>query len=609
MINHSFSQQTYENWEQKAEESLKGKSVESLVTHTYENIPLKPLYTEEDVDKENISQYPGEEDLRRGSNHLGYVSSPWKIAQRIETNDTEEFKSQLTSSFEKGQTSIAFTPSISILKELPQLLEDVYQQYPFCVNGANYQNEIIQDLSQLNESGKITGYIGKDPVSLFMKEKGEKEELEQVYNRLAETIKTTSKNSPSLKTLLVDVSPYHNSGANAVQELAIAFSTLICHVENLQKREIEIEQILNKVVFHFSIGGNFFMEIGKLRAAKVLWGKVLEAYDISAENIEKMVISAETSWFTKTAYDPYVNLLRAGNEAFAAVSGGVQYLHVSPYNEPEGKTTNFSDRIARNTQLILSEESRLSAVVDPAGGSWYVESLTDQLIQEAWSLFLEIDEKGGITEVIKTNWLQDKIKEVRAKREKDIFTRKQSIVGTNKYAQLQETPLAVNLQDSDLSEQKANVEMRLSEPYEKLRQKAERLKANEKEPVIGLICLGKLKDHKPRADFVTDFLSPGGIRADKSKEIDAVEEALQFIKSSNYPFYVLCGSNQDYDRLSIDIVNAVKTTYPNTELCLAGLPSQEDQKVLVENGLSQFIHVKSNCYEMNHFFLNEMEVR
>lgn len=482
MINHSFSEQTIEAWKQKAEESLKGKSIESLTTNTYEGILLKPLYTKEDLEKTNISQFPGSGDFRRGSTALGYRQERWEIAQRIHTNNIEEFKNRLKTSFQKGQTAIAFTPSLPILKELPQLLADYDHHYSFSVNGARYQKEIIHVLTQTKKSNEITGYVGKDPISLFAQEQGIKEDLDHVYDRLCETIQEASVLCPKLKTLLVDTTTYHNGGAHAVQELAIALATAVHHIEQLRKCGLGLEDILEKMVFHFSIGSHFFMEVAKLRAARGLWSKVTEAYGVCVEAQGKMIISAATSWFTKTAYDPYVNLLRAGNEAFAAVLGGVQYLHVSPYNEPEGEVSAFSERIARNTQLLLKEEARLDSVVDPAGGSWYIESLTNQLIEKAWSLFLDIDERGGIVEVINNGWLQSEINEVKVKRQTDILTHKQTIVGTNKYANVKEQPLQIEFYDKphDLStDMELLVEERLTEPYEKLRKKMEVEKGDE----------------------------------------------------------------------------------------------------------------------------------
>lgn len=481
MNTYTFSQQTVENWKKKAEKSLKGKSLESLARNTYENIQLKPLYTKEDLNGKNLSQFPGSEDFRRGSSILGYVRESWKIAQRMEGSNLEEYKTRLTSSFQKGQTAISFNPEPIILKEFQPLFISYYDRFPFCVNGGDDQSEILMLLIQLPKSNQVTGFIGKDPIALYVKGSEECRSLDGIYDRWFETIQFASEKFPRLKTLLVDTSPYHNGGANAVQELAIALSTAVYHIEQLRNRGMKVKEIMDRVVFHFSIGSNFFMEVAKLRAVRVIWDKVMEAYEVVGEK-PKMVISAETSWFTKTAYDPFVNILRAGNEAFAAVLGGVQYLHVSPYNQPAGVASESSERIARNTQILLKEEARFGTVIDPAGGSWYIETITDQLVEMSWSLFLEMDEKDGIFAVIKNGWLQSKINKVKMNRQTDVLTHNQIIVGTNEYANLKEEPLPIHFHVNPhnlSSDREPLAEERLAEPYEKLRMKREAGKDHE----------------------------------------------------------------------------------------------------------------------------------
>jgi len=611
MMDYSFSQQTVETWQKKAEEALQGKSIDSLSRETYENIQLKPLYTKEDVNEKPLSQFPGSGDFRRGSKPSGYIRNPWEVAQRIVAENPEDFKEKLKDSISKGQSAIAFIPSVSIVKELPELIADYYQSYPFSVNGAQFQNEIIYGITALQNSEKISGYVGKDPISLFAKQGGEKNHLDSIYDRLAETIQAASSACPRLKTLLVDTSVYHNGGSHAVQELAIALSTAVYHIEQLKSRGMRIKDILSKLVFHFSVGSQFFMEIAKLRAARSVWSKIVEAYDAAPEAEGKMVISAETSWHTKTAYDPYVNILRASNEAFAAVLGGIQFLHVSPFNEPEGRATLFSNRIARNTQLILKDEAHLSAVIDPAGGSWYVESLTNQLMEKAWNLFLEIEEKGGILTALQSNWLQEQIKEVAIKRQKDIFSRKQSIVGTNKYADLGSLSLNVKFTENLklLSDTVHPVQqMRLAEPYEKLRKRAEKLAKEKTSPAVGLVCLGKLKNYKARADFISDILAPGGIKTVKGQRMEQTKDALNFVDETKLQHYILCGSDDDYKALGLEIVKAIKSNFPQVKLYLAGLPEESDQITLLDNGISQFIHLKSICYEITASILAEMEV-
>lgn len=608
IISYSFPEQTYESWRQKAEESLKGKSLDSLSRNTYENIQLKPLYSKEDWEGKEVSQFPGQGDYRRGSTALGYIEESWKIAQQLNISNVEQLKERLTTALKKGQNAVSFVPTEEVVERLEEVLQGIDSSLPFAVNAEGYLDKILTKLGEAS-ARSVNGFIAQDPVSLHAKAGKSFADIEKEYARFAASIQKGVQLGAGLRTILIDTTLYHNGGANAVQELAIALATAVTHIEELKKHGLTVDEIVKKMVFHFAIGGNFFMELAKLRAARVLWSKITEAYETSEELHGQMEISAATSWFTKTVYDPYVNMLRAGNEAFAAVLGGVQYLHVSPFDEPEGESSEFSERIARNTQLLLQTEARLGSIIDPAGGSWYVESLTDELVEKAWSLFLDIEEKGGMTAVLESGWLQAQIEEVKNKRFQDIAVRKQTIVGTNKYANPQDTPLTAKAvaypETSDFPYIKQE---RLAEPYEQLRKQAEQLAERDEAPVAGLLCLGQLKDHKARADFMAGFLSPGGIAAEKSDTIASLADALSFINEKKRDFYCLCASDAQYAEGGLQLVKEFLKAVPDLKLYVAGLVPEEERQAWLEAGIRDFITLKSNCYETLQSFLNEIEV-
>lgn len=611
MIEETFPHQTMEDWKQNAEKTLKGKSVESLSRNTYENIKLKPLYSREDLDIHSLSQYPGEADFRRGANAGGYLSEEWKVAQKISASSAAELSEKLRSALEKGQTAIAFhSERIEDLKEINKAVADFYTKYPFSVEVYRNQPQILSELTKLDSSEKISGYIAMDPLAASVCGKLNERSIEKAYDQCAKTASTAAEKMPKLRTILADSTVYHNGGANAVQELAFATASGVSHLQQLLDRGLSLQDILSKMVFKFSIGSNFFMEIAKLRAARMIWGKVTEAYGASGDE-QKMIISADTSFFSKSVYDPYVNMLRAGNEAFAAVLGGVQYLHVSPYNEPEANESPLSDRIARNTQLILREEAHLRKVSDPAGGSWYIEYITNELTKKAWSLFLEIEDLNGMAEALKTGWIQEQISHVLLKRRHDIHTRKQSIIGTNIYANPDDKPLEVKMtsgQNTGQSNIQPVPQIRLSESFEALRSASKNLSRNGKQPKAGLICLGPLKEHKARADFIAGFLAPGGIKAVKSDSIEDWESAAGFIKETNLKHYFICGSNEQYDKFALALIKKIIAADLDVSIYLAGLPEERKQQEYTEAGVKEFIHIKSNCYDTLLSLLNELEV-
>ncbi|MFE4522648.1 methylmalonyl-CoA mutase subunit beta [Cytobacillus firmus] len=610
MIEEKFPQQTNEDWEQSAEKALKGKSLETLSRNTYENIKLKPLYSREDLAERPLSQYPGIEDFRRGSYAAGYLREEWKVAQKVSASASEELAEKLLDAVSKGQTALAFQPEqLTNPEKISIAVGELYKKYPFSVDAGQNHRQLIEELAKLTESEKITGYIAADPLAISAADKMNDRSIDELYENLNETVSVAADHMPSLKTIMVNTAVYHNSGANAIQELAFVLAAGVNHLQYFLGKGKKIEEILSKMLFKFAVGSNFFMEIAKLRAARVLWGKVAEVYGAERDS-KKMVISAETSSFTKSAYDSYVNVLRAGNEAFAAVLGGVQYLHVSPYNEPEGAHSPFSDRIARNTQLILMEEAHLLKVSDPAGGSWYVEHLTNELIDKAWELFLETEEMGGMAEALQTGWVQNQLSQVLEKKQKDVHTRKQSIIGINIYANPDEKPLQIEAETIENSKSviKPIPQVRLSESFEGLRNLSERLKEKGIRPQAGLICLGDLKNHKTRADFIAGFLAPGGVGAVRSGSVVNQEDAKAFIQETNCRHYFICGSNDQYDSMAVPLIKQLKEAFPSAAIYLAGLPEERKRDEFRGAGIRGYIHVKSDCYETLLTMLNEMEV-
>ncbi|MCM3665420.1 methylmalonyl-CoA mutase subunit beta [Mesobacillus subterraneus] len=638
----SFNTASFDDWQEKAAASLKGKPLDTLYTNTYENITLKPLYTKDDFPEGMVGDFPGVPDYRRGIHPMGYQSDSWQIANRVTYCNLEELKEKMDSALSKGQTAISFEVKPEIFadqKSLIAFFSSFKNGYPFCINAGSLQAPLLAALVIANQetgkADKLSGFIAADPVAEASLNGGIPKEETEFFQEWSRMLEEASTELPSLKTVMVNAAPYHNSGANAVQELAAAIATGVFLLQKLIENGWELKKALSKMVFNFAIGSNFFMETSKLRAARLLWNKTAEAFGAGMED-RKLVISAETSIFTKTISDPYVNMLRTGNEAFAAVLGGVQYLHTGTFDEAAGNTNEFSERVARNTQLILKSEAHLEKAADPAGGSFYVESLTKLLAEKAWELFLEIDSKGGVYETLKSGWLQEQIAKTAGKREIDILKRKKSIIGTNVYANLAEkitepdnhensknyisgslvdimqkikSDEAISSSFIEISSNFPPLEMkRLAEPFENLRFKADRIeKEGSVRPSVGLICLGELKKHKARADFISGFLAAGGIHAERSSEITNAADAADFIKSSNIGQFVICGENGDYSTMGPEFASELKQQHPEIELYLAGLPDEEEAEWKAA-GIEEFIHIRSDAYQILSSLLQHMEV-
>jgi methylmalonyl-CoA mutase len=636
----SFKDATLEDWQGKAAASLKGKPIESLYTTTYEDITLKPLYTQDDLPDEFAGVLPGTPDYSRGIHPLGYKSESWHIANRLFYKELPELKEKMDSALSKGQTAIAFDVKPDLFRDQRGLIEffaSFKNKYPFCVNAGTLQTPLLAALAIASKEAResttqATGFVAADPVAEAALNGGFPAEESAFFTEWAKVLKEADQQMPHLKTVLVNTAPYHDGGANAVQELAAGIAAGVYLLQKLIDQGWELKKALSKIVFHFAIGSNFFMETAKLRAARIVWSKSAEAFGAEPED-RKMIISAETSSYTKTILDPYVNMLRAGNEAFAALLGGIQYLHTGSFDEAAGSASAFSERVARNTQLVLKSEAHLENVADPAGGSWYIESLTKELAEKAWEQFLEIDGKGGIYETLQSGWLHEQIAKTAEDREMDIFKRKRSIIGTNVYANLSEAISEPEVQErkheymdgslansmkmiaseDSLLNRFEKVEQgfaplkskRLAQPYEKLRFRANVLEKKELRPVVGLICLDQLKKHKPRADFISGLLSAGGIHAQRSQEIKTIEEALHFIKTSGAGQFVICGDQSAYNAFGPELALQISKEY-DVKLYLAGIPDDNESEWTAA-GIQEFLHVRGNTYQLLSSMLQEME--
>ncbi|MFC7783414.1 MULTISPECIES: methylmalonyl-CoA mutase family protein [unclassified Rossellomorea] len=575
MKEQSFSRRTLTEWQEAAEKALKGKGIRSLHTKTYENIELKPLYTAKDVpERDRVRAYIP--DVKRRMER----TPKWFIAQPIKRGSWEELASAMKDALSRGQNCLSFAVGeLDITDGFDHFIKEVTEYHaPIFVIEKNTASS-IQRMKDIPELKEIIGVIGFDPISESAFTDGP-----EIGNWL-EVVEEADKHLPGVKSIIINSASYHNKGASATQELAYALSEGVSYIEVLQEKGWSIARIAEKMHFHFSVGSHFFMEVAKIRAFKKLWQEVLSSYGLSDDIIAQSIsTSAETSQYNKSTLDSYVNMLRGGGEAFSAILAGVDYLVVSPFNEVSGEVNAFSERIARNTQLILGEEAHLDKVVDPGGGSYYVEWLSEEIGKLSWKEFQDVEGDGGILACLKNGSIYEKINRVRESRIHDLATRKNSMIGTNIYANLDETLPALPLTGPD----------RLSLPFERLRGRAQNLKTK---PVAGLIGLGDLKTYKPRADFVKGFLAAGGIHASQSKECFSKEEVLQFVEETRYPYYVVCGKDEEYqDKLTM-LIESIHHIDPAIVIDIAGQIPDKHKGEWFGNGLNGSVYNKQNILE------------
>ncbi|MFJ7847466.1 methylmalonyl-CoA mutase family protein [Peribacillus sp. NPDC097224] len=617
--NISFPKPSLEEWKEAAETSLKGRSVEKLKTNTYEGITLNPLYTEESVSDGEQTELPGFAPFTRGIAPTGYYEQPWFVVQPVSGITADEANEKMHAALERGQNIIVYPAHL--LAEgarVSKLFNGLsLNELPVFIDLKGKQKELFPQFKAVanQQNAQIKGVLAEDPIAEWLVGGQVPEDTETYFAEWAKTIQDYQQIGPDLKSILVNTASFHNGGANAIQELAYGLAVAVQYIWEGQKQGISVRDIVGKIVFSFAVDSNYFMSIAKIRAARRLWAGLAEAFEEDAEYF-KMVIHAVTSELTETLYDQHVNILRTTNQAFAAAIGGIQYLQIHPFNHASGECNEFSERIARNTHLILKEETNITTVVDPAGGSWYVEQLTDELADKAWVKFLEIDEAGGVLDAIMQGALQADIAKVYEERVQNAALRKESIIGTNVYpnptdkikvptTETQRSYMVVQ-GPVDITPIKLD---RISSQFEQLRLRSEECKQNGgKAPTIGLINLNELKSYKPRADFIKGFVAAGGIETMESEGCHDSKEAVDYIAETKLSIYCVCGSDLDYSDKAESIIKEIKQQYPHIKLYVAGKQSAELETVLLESGADDFIHVKTNVVAVLTELLQELGV-
>jgi methylmalonyl-CoA mutase len=349
------------------------------------------------------------------------------------------------------------------------------------------------------------------------------------------------------------------------------------------------------VRFSFALGTQLFMEIAKLRAARILWSKIIVACGLAAETAPA-TIHAQSGIRTFTIADPHVNLLRASTQAVAAIIGGCTSLEISPFDAAIQQPDDFSRRLALNTQHLLREESLLGQVIDPAGGSWYVEALTDAVARKAWDLFQEVERRGGLSAALRDGWPQQQIQHTAAKRAKNIASRRDILVGTNRYANPLEAPPASTKNQQATNKPAPTAPFALhphrdAEPFEALRVRAH---TGGEPPQAFLAPIGSPSQHRARVDFALGLLHSAGIVVLDHPGFATPETAAQAAIDSGAPIIVICSSDATYPTIVPPLVQIVRAARPNTLIVLAGFPIDQIEQ-LREAGIDLFIHARADA--------------
>jgi methylmalonyl-CoA mutase len=463
------------DWRRVAEESLEGASFEKkLVTRTPEGIDLQPIYSRADAGLA-AGEWPGLPPYGRGASALGQRAHGWQICQELPYGHPEEFNAALLRDLNGGQNSVnllfdlatrlGLDPdearpgevggcglSLATLDDLTRALRgvDLGAVPVYAPAGISALPLTAMFLAALAEQGlkptALHGAILADPVSEWVGRGTLPSDLDAAYDDMAVLTDWATRSGSPLRTVGVAANHWADAGGSAVHELAFGLATGVDYLRALGTRHIAPGRAAPRFLFTFSSGSQFFMEVAKFRAVRLLWERAVSAAGAPAGS-GRLAFHARTSLWNKTVLDPHVNLLRTTTEAFAAVIGGCASLHVAPFDECHRVPDDFSRRLARNIQLILAEECQLGRVVDPAGGSWYVESLTRQLAAKAWALFQDIERRGGMVAALREGYPQEMVERLAVERVAAVESRREGIIGTNLHPNLKEKLPEADLPD------------------------------------------------------------------------------------------------------------------------------------------------------------------
>lgn len=595
-----------EIWESRIKTDLKGADYSKrLIWKTNEGIDVKPYYRTEHLTSLNyLDTCPGDFPYTRGA----FADNDWDIRQNILVEKYDESNKKALHFISRGINSIGF--------DLIKKKKITHEQLAHLVKHLNIDSVVLnfiignrarfiaEFLSNEIISGKIDPYrikgsVDYDPLG-ELTFKGKFYDNEKTdFTQLQSLVNFAEANLPCYRVISIDGIKFNNAGASVVQELGFCLAIGSEYLSKLTDLGLSLKNITRHLQFNFGIGSNYFMEIAKLRAARLLWAKIVETYGADDNKLARTYIHSETSGWNKTIYDPYTNILRTTTESMSAILGGTNSLTVKPYDCIYKQPSEFSERIARNIQHILKEESYFNKVSDPSAGSYYIENLTDLIAERAWNIFRSIENMGGYVEALKKGYIQSMIENTVAERNKNIATRDEILLGTNRFPNLNEVirteidlsiAFSQNINNKEPDEIQPVLIKRGAEEFEKLRLQTENSKTGR--PKVFMFTYGDPVIRRERSTFAGNFFACGGYEVHDNIGFSSVDEGINEAIRCKPDIIVICSSDDEYTVIAPEIYQKLKN---KALIVIAGVPESINE--LKETGIGHFIHRRVNIIE------------
>ncbi|MFD2513773.1 methylmalonyl-CoA mutase family protein [Pontibacter locisalis] len=571
---------TAADWEQKALKDLRGTPLESLTWHTYEGIDVKPYYTREDISSlPFVQQKPGDFPFLRGRKTS---DNSWQNIQQIEVKGSGRHAiEKAADALQRGADGIHFIIHNPELFEVAYLVRSVdltkhTVSYTLKEQPDNFLRHLYNELKDCQLSHlNLKGFVSFDPITI-------KSTITHEEKKAIIQVLDLTKESPDLYGITVSGTSFSSIGASVTQEIAYTLSAAVAYVDRLTDAGEPLESVLRNIQFHMASGTNYFFEIVKLRVLRLLWSTIVEAYKAEPGMAAYLRIHSSTSSWYQTTLDPYVNMLRTTTEAMAAVISGCNSLAVLPFDSTFKHSEEFSERIARNVSIILKEEAYLDKAIDPAAGSYYLESLTNELAQKSWDLFQEVEKQGGFEEAYKSGFILGSITEVSRRKFRNIATGRDVLVGTNKYPNPKEQ---INFDPEELIQSSEFDTTRAAYPTEVMRMATElHLRKANRKPKVIIAVIGEAVQRHVNATFAQEFFTCVGFETEVV-QYPTVETASEEIDKASAEVLVVSSSEAAYVR---EFGPRLRNHHAKPTIILADNP-QHMKEEMIDNGYDEFI--------------------
>ncbi len=589
-----------EAWEQLINEDLKGADYEKkLVWKPLDGFSVQPYYMAEDVQHMMPANHPGQAPFVRGYNAKG---NHWAIIQQIDSTNAEEANRFALNALSRGADGVSFrldyinnNEDVAYLLKGIDLTESIthfHSFYSYSILAELMKAEIVR---QGIDVSLMQGSFNFDSFGYYLTHGSYYNSCEDNMNELKCLIERVNQLLPRYKVLNVNGQHFANAGASAVQELGFSIASAHEYLQEMLNRGMKAEDVLPKMKITLSVGPSYFLEIAKFRAARWLWASVASQYTSNPE-LQKITIHGVSSLYNKTLYDLYNNMLRNTTEAMSAALGGADEITILPHDFLLGRESEFGDRIARNVQLLLKEESHFADVADPSAGSYYIESLTQSVAEYAWKQFQMIEENGGFRKAMESGLIKSEIEKTAAKREKDIAARKMVYVGVNNYPNTKEAfAQAADFMNEAKTEGNALNMKRGAWSFEQIRLRTDKhVAAGNMRPRITMLQFGNIAMRNARAIFATNFFGMAGYEITTVLNDDSVMDGVKKALDEKPEIIVLCSSDEEYPTLGVEYLNALRST--GVPVVMAGNPG-ENEGLFREAGVHSFVHMRTAALE------------